>query len=294
MPTNAVTIDRLSEIARMHLGTDAQLALLREASRVADSTAIYMVKGLDARSILQLSPAAFPDVVAEGCDRARSFVEAIGEPLSGAVVLPMVQGRIDGISYAFTTWRAPVPSGRFAGWIARRQLAPALLDWLEAIAGHARLGDAATYIANLRALADFPYIAPLIAEQAEAAIEAVERGEAAPLHVPMHGDLWSGNILLASDRPDPPFAVIDWRGSRVDGYPIYDLVRFAESFRLPAGRLRAELRRHATALGVPMADGEVQLLAALGHYARNLGEMPDDAFRAMAQSSFETHADASR
>ncbi len=72
----------------------------------------------------------------------------------------------------------------------------------------------------------------------------------------------------------------------MDGFAIYDLMRFAGSFRLSPQMLREELAAHAAALGVPVEQTGTYLMAGLGHYARNLGQFPLPRFRAMAETCF--------
>ncbi|MEZ6192172.1 MAG: phosphotransferase [Phycisphaerales bacterium] len=62
---------------------------------------------------------------------------------------------------------------------------------------------------------------------AEIGIRGLEQGRWKPRFVLMHNDLWKDNILLDDEGR---IAVIDWPGSTVKGYAMYDLVRLADSF----------------------------------------------------------------
>ena len=78
------------------------------------------------------------------------------------------------------------------------------------------------------------------------------------------------------------FTLVDWRGSTTDGFPVFDLMRVAESFDLSAKGLSRQLQRHRAALGCQVADLPLYLLGALGHYATHLGEMSLTLFQSMA------------
>ena len=56
----------------------------------------------------------------------------------------------------------------------------------------------------------------------------------------VHGDLWSGNILVAGGRVT---GVIDWECGRVSGEPVRDLVRFALMYALYLDRRTKSGRR---------------------------------------------------
>lgn len=270
------------------LGSAATISVLRTSSRVSDGTAILLVHDGRFRRILQISPADHPDVVVEGCDRARAFADRIGPVLGGAVLLPLDEGRVAQRSFALLRYHPPFVSTRIGWWWQRRRVTPAMLDWLGKVASFREAG-AQTYRRKLAALIAINEIRADIADAAVNAIKALDEGMVTPCHVPMHGDLWRGNILTAPPENVYPFILIDWRGSAVAGYPIFDLIRLAASYRLPPARLRGELGRHAELLGCPLALTQVHLLAALGHYARHIGEMPVEAFNRMAASCFDTH-----
>ena len=95
----------------------------------------------------------------------------------------------------------------------------------------------------------------------------------------MHNDLWQGNILLNSDGG---IVVIDWPGSVVKGYAIYDLIRLAESLRLSDRALGEQLRAHCRLLGCEPKDSVSHLAAALGHLLGDLDHFPMHLFLPLA------------
>lgn len=279
------------------VGKNARVTTLREGSRLVDGPALYRVEDNEFRSILHVSPAACPDVVAQGCEKARVFGERIGLAHASAILRPICEGRHEGRSFAMLPYRTPLSARLLVGRYQRWTITPALLTWLAGLAAQPANADDATvaaiYRANLHALADALDDTPSLRAEVDAGLAMLDRGEVAPQLVPMHGDLWKGNILGARNPDAYPFAIIDWRGSETNGFPIFDLVRLAQSYRIPKRQLRAELDRHAGILGCGFAATRVHLLAGLGHYAANPGEMPLTVLRRMTDRCLVAHRAAS-
>jgi aminoglycoside phosphotransferase (APT) family kinase protein len=103
----------------------------------------------------------------------------------------------------------------------------------------------------------------------------------------MHGDLWLGNVMLDPSKMRE-FMIIDWGGSSVDGLPIFDLVKFAESAGLPPRVLNTELVAHAERLGCSLEQTRIYLVAALGYTWQNLNQFPPERFKVMAENSLRT------
>jgi hypothetical protein len=112
-----------------------------------------------------------------------------------------------------------------------------------------------------------------------------------PRSTPMHNDLWKGNILLPScddvlDNHPFPFFVIDWRGSRIDGFPLFDLVRLAMSLKFSARELRRELMHCCESLGCEFSDAPYFVATALGEISSRRDQFPVQAFLGMAEHCF--------
>lgn len=118
---------------------------------------------------------------------------------------------------------------------------------------------------------------------ASMAMDRIHNNSWNPRFVLMHGDLWKGNILLKNDSWKnflfpKDFIIIDWTGSVVEGYPIYDLIRAVDSFKASNNTLRFECTRHAKALDCSFFDIRSYLLAALGHYGRYREHFPYESW----------------
>lgn len=283
-----VLIDDLKDLIGELVGSGAAMEVLRDVKAVSDSTTILRIDDQAFRCVLQISPPSHPDVVAEASDRAHEFAAAVGLSLASPMLMPIAEGRHRGRSFAILPHRFSFSTNKLKWPYQRAAVAPAVLNWLARLSGRAdvRNDDPANlsiYRTNLLALATQQGLDKDVRDAAEDAAERLERRQFEPRICPMHGDLWLGNILRAPSGFSYPFSVIDWRGSRVRGFPIFDLVRLSMSYRLSSRRLAREIARHAEIMGCSTTDAHGHLLAALGHYAINRGEMPLPNFLGMAQ-----------
>lgn len=223
-------------------------------------------------------------VIREAVERNRIAREALGPELGDVIPTPLAQWETQGISCALFEQFRPISSGRLRRQLQLRSIAPRVLRWLRGVAQLDR-GTSTKPEEAFQALAGCPYEA--LRDAAIGALNCVKIGAFLPRKRVMHGDFWTGNVLLdASGKRE--FIVIDWGGSSVDGLPIFDLVRFAESARMPASSLRRELRAHAERLACGIADTRLYLLGALGLIWRDLGEFPPERFAAMATRNLQT------
>lgn len=212
----------------------------------------------------------------------RAMRERLGAEMGSVILSICGEGRIDRRSFLVVPRCRPLAQGRLAGRIDRWRVQGRVLGWLRELAAAADPPDAAAeeeFLASLQALqdmADLPDEIRMAADQLEKRLRA---RSIVARHVPMHGDLWQGNVMR---RNDGSLAIIDWAGSLTRGYGIYDLVRLADSFRLSRRTLVDEIRWHAGQLGEPQYSPQLHLFGALGHYARHLGEFPKSRFVELA------------
>lgn len=260
------------------------LTLMRKKGTVADSQAVYLV---DDHYVLHVAPAAFPETSVEDARKALAMRERLGTDAAGRFVLEVSgQGRIGERTFSITPRCTPLGPGKIRGRIARLMARGEVLRWLRQVAASADPPDQAARDAFLASLAALQSIATLpddIRRACERPMQQVLAGQLAPRHVPMHGDLWHGNVMR---RDDGRLVVIDWGGSNPRGYGIYDLVRCAQSFGLSQRKLAQEVRWHGQALGSITDAPALHLLGALGYYARNLGEFPLPRFVDLATDCY--------
>ena len=262
--------------------SDRATLRLLSSGITADATQTFEVESNPPR-IFQVSPTAFPNVVREAAQKAEAAREALGDALGWAVLTPLEEWETHGASCALFEQLTPLSPNRLKRYLQKKKITPAVIEWLRKVAaidrGHNNQAEVC-----LTALANCPN--PPLRVAADQALGRLNRGLFAPRFRVMHTDFWIGNILL-----DPSglrrFVAIDWRGSQVDGYPIFDLIRFADSVRLGTNVLRSELQKHAEVLGCELEDSRSYLVAALGHLWMNLDQFPAERFADMAERSLK-------
>jgi hypothetical protein len=223
-------------------------------------------------------------VIREMVEKAEQARDALGERLGRPIPTPLDQWEVEGISCALFEELTPISRNRVRRFLQLRKTTPQVLEWLRQIADLNRGANVGAQ-ACVKALAGCPF-EPLRAAAAKA-FARISAGTFVVRSAVMHGDLWIGNVLLDSSGARD-FMVIDWRGSNIDGFPIFDLVKFAESVRMPARALRAELAAHAERLGCSLEDTYIYLVAALGYIWRNLDQFPPERFAEMAAGNLAT------
>jgi len=238
-----------------------------------------MVYRVDDNCVLKVSPAAFPNVAREMAERADIARDCLGDSLGWAVAVVLSQWETDGVSCALFEELTTISNKRVKRFVQVRRVTPAVLGWLRDVAALDR-GISNQGETCLQALADCPY--QTLRGPAEAALASVQSGAFVPRSRIMHGDFWVGNVMLDPTRIRP-FVLIDWRGSAVDGFPIFDLVKFARSSGISRKLLRAELGAHAERLGCDIHETRSYLLAALGYIWIHLEQFPPERFLAMGE-----------
>lgn len=257
------------------------LVLISRNDTVADGQTAYL---MGQSHVLLVSAARFPDASAKEVEKMRDMQKCLGSH-AGRVLLDVVgHGRADGRSFLIVPRCKPLLNGRVLHRLACWQVRARVLQWLRDVAVLVSAPDADArqqFLESLAALHAMQVMPDAIRSAACEHMDRLQSGQTRARHVPMHGDLWAGNLM---HRPDGRLAVIDWGGSAVRGYGIYDLIRVASSLRLPQRLLARELAWHVQTLGDVQHGAQLHLLAALGYYARNLGEFPEHRFALLAQS----------
>jgi Phosphotransferase enzyme family len=253
---------------------------------VADQTYKYLVKSSEgeAVAVVLCSPGVAPDLVARGSRCASQAKRALGTGLGKVVLEPIDQGEVRGLSYVVLPYCQPLSDRRLVGWLERRRLRPMVLNWLlgltrQTMRDVSEADRHARFNRPLDRLAQAVGASDAVRQAAVRGLNRLERGKWTPRFVLMHNDLWKGNILLDGRGG---FVVIDWPGSTVDGYAVYDLVRLADSFRLGGRALGEQVRAHCRVLGCEPRDAVSHLAAGLGHLLLNLEHFPMHRFMPLA------------
>lgn len=279
-----------------------EISFLARADRVADGTTVLLLRDSagQPRAVALCSAEVSPDMVQRAMRRAQAAKLALGPTLGERILDPLAEGRVRGLSYAVLPYCDRLSELPPVLWMQRAALRRPLFDWLwRATERTVRDADRATighsFAEPLRHLGSLKLMSGGLRAAAERAAGRLDAGAWTPKHVLMHGDLWKGNIVIApAARPfgrwgwRDRFSVIDWAGSEIHGYAMYDLVRLAQSMHLNGAKLQCELDRHCRVLRCESTDAISHLLAALGHIANNLEHFPMDRYTRMAESCFAT------
>lgn len=256
------------------------------------------------RGVAQLAGETAPAMVARLIDRARGFCAALDAAATAPVLRPAAEGEIDGRSWAVWPWCKPL--ARTTGTrLERRRLRDPLHAWLGEVtrqSAHPVPHDAIEprFVAPLTRMATRPALSVPVRLAARSALVALDRGAFRPMHVAMHGDLHTGNVLIdttgAAGRDSGPwaqrFVVIDWGGADADGFPIFDLARLAHSLRTGARHLGASLRAHSRALDCPIEHAPWHLAAAFADLGDHLEYFPVEHYARLADLCFSLLAAA--
>jgi Phosphotransferase enzyme family len=259
---------------------------LGPAKPVDDQTFKFLVRSSEgaAIAVVLCSPRVSPDLIARAMRCAVEAKRALGPELGRAVLEPIAQGELHGLSYTLLPYREPLSEKRLAGWLQRRRLGPKVFSWLLGLTRQTMcdVGSAdrhARFIRPLGHLSELSGASDALRRAAADGLSRLEQDKWTPRHVLTHGDLWKGNLLLDDALG---FIVIDWPGSYVDGYAVYDLTRLAESFGLGAHQLGEQVRAHCRVLGCDPKDAVSHLAAGLGHLSQNLEHFPMHRFLPLA------------
>ena len=265
---------------------------------VDDATSVFELKddGPLVRAVLLLSSEVTPTRIQESVIRAKQARSSTAPVTGEHILMPLSEGVLDGRSYAVFPFCSQISQSRFLNKIQRMMLKKSVLDWLFALTSESLLECEKTDIDTgfaqpLRRLLEEPGIPQQLVKDASLALQRLSDGTWNPYHVTMHGDFWHGNILIAPVQKvvkalawRERFVVIDWAGSRTNGYPIFDLLRMSHSFNLKSANISHELRRYRKLLGCDIKDVRSYNATALGHMVMNLEYFSFSRFVKMANT----------
>jgi hypothetical protein len=279
-----------------------EVPLLSRANTVADGTTVLLLRDSagQSRAVVLCSTPVSPDMVQRAMNRAHQAKVILGASTGATILDPLAEGSVRGLSYAVLPYCNGLSESRLVWWIQRELLRPSIFDWLWRVT-ECTVCDVEpaaidrSFAEPLRRIASLEQMNDGLRAAAERAAERLDTGAWTPKHVLMHGDLWKGNILIRKAnraveqrRWRDRFVIIDWAGSEINGYAMYDLVRLAQSMGLNARSLRSEVDRHCRLLRCEPADATSYLLAALGHILINLEHFPMDRYARVAESCLTT------
>jgi hypothetical protein len=294
----------LSRAAAPFIGTGRVLENFGEHKVLADATSKFVIRDHVGHPefVVLCSAAGGPGMVARGAERARDMVGTLGDDLGRAVLLPVWEGDIDGRTFAVFPYYAPLKGSGPSWWVQRSVIRPRLVQWLldssrKTVSPVPRDELERRVYQPLEAMiADDGYSLELRA-LADEALCAARAGDWQPKHVFMHDDLWVGNVLIDQRSPGGPmfgqFVIIDWAGSRVRGYPLYDFLRLSISFRLAGGPFFRALDQYCAALGYTRAQASYAFAGAVADLGQRLEEWPRHSYLSTIERCYRKLDDGS-
>jgi colanic acid/amylovoran biosynthesis glycosyltransferase len=249
---------------------------------IRDRKLAYIIGRGKRRAILLVSPEEFPDVASNERARTDLMRRHLGDDLGSVIPEYFATGYLRSQSYSLSPLLPTISADRFLGRFQVFQIRKSLFEWIQNINSRCNVVSDSVeteFIRPLEYLSRFDD--PVIQQAASAALGRLYSSGMRPRRTPMHNDLWRGNILR-SRQARYPFAVVDWGGSRIDGFPIFDLLRASMSFRLPSTELRKQIALATKALDCEPIDSFIYVMAALGEIAMRSDQFPLAAFSKMA------------
>lgn len=271
-------------------GLEAKVRVVRVGSSVSDGTSFAVVGTNDHKSALLISPSSFPTVVADDQARAAAMRAHLAQDLGSVILTPLAEGQMLGRSYVLLPFRRSPSENSLVWRIQRPQIKRQAIEWVQSVnARHSVVAKSSDeFVCSLDRLQKLQGIDHELRSAASIALNRILTGKLQPRIVPAHNDLWKGNILRQAkhDRTasGSDIVIIDWRGSRTDGFPIYDLTRILLSMVASPSELRAEMERATKALNCDLSDCRSYLMVALGSLAVDLDQFPRESFLRLARS----------
>jgi hypothetical protein len=273
-------------------GLSPNLVPERLSSMVEDGPSVFLVQDKRTPAVFLISPAAFPDAVSLEHERATEMKAHLGSDLGSIILDPIALGRSMGRSYALLPLKKRLSNNRILWSFQRLSIKASLMGWLREILFATVTDDSSflLYETALEAFAGVDHLDKRTKHVARVALDRLRNGEFLPLSTPMHGDFWKGNILLPHGGEQAarrfPFFMIDWRGSRVGGFPFFDLIRLSMSLPISPHELRREIDHACDVLGCAHDDVPGYLAAALGELSLRLEQFPFQRLLGLANDCF--------
>ncbi len=280
------------------LGNGRQLEVLGPLKATADATRKFLIRDAEGNpsEVVICSAPDQSDLVTRGMERAKQAYRVLGEQLGKAILLPLAEGRVGTQKYALLPYCTPLYESGPKWWVQRALIRPQVFRWLleatRMTVRPVRQEELDSHIlAPLESFCgetDAPVVMRRVAENA---LNAAQTGRWVPQHVLMHDDFWEGNLLIdqrsAGGARFGQFVIIDWPGSRVEGYPLYDFLRMAYSIRLKGRAFSKALDAQCGALGCGRDEAPHHFIAAAAELRQRLENWPLESYRTTVQSCLD-------
>lgn len=273
---------------RLQLRTRSVTQLYRGV--LADSPQVLVVTTNERPLVVMYSARARPfSALAAACN-AGAARASLGARAADRVVETLFTGALGGRTYSVHPLLHHTASTCPLWFVQRMALRRAVFGWLREVACSTRAivvpqdGDR-LLLDGLAAVDASPGMPCHVRQRSRQAAARLQHGAWVPSTCLMHGDLWKGNILLKGRGLNPgDFALIDWAGATLHGFPFVDLVCSADSLRAPPAQLLREMEWHASAMECDRQDACGYLLAWTGSLLRKHDAFPEHRIAELACS----------
>jgi len=238
--------------------------------------------------VLFISNAVNPEMMARAVNRAQAAQDCLSPKVGSALLAPICSGSVDGRSYVLWPRERPFSHNRFRRYFQRRMTVPLVVEWIMGVAEDTIRPLESRTIANrietpLEVMADDTRFDPAVRDHSRRALDRLRSGDWTPGSVLAHNDLWMDNVLLRSSKSksaldSSPFVIIDWAGSKREGYPFYDLTRFMMSAGLNGRVAGVYFHIYSQLVKCAPEDAMGYVLASLGDLGRHLEQFPEDRY----------------
>lgn len=230
------------------------------------------------------------ELVARNTAMARKAKRRLPSPLNNVILEPLLEGRYEKLSWAIFDLKKTLAENLWQWRLQKIRIAPALMQWLADKARTTRqpIGDfhlAGAVSGPLQELADDNGFPGEIRERTLKAMERLAKGAWSPYWILSHNDLWKGNVLLpgaGQSGEQPKFYIIDWAGSKTEGFAFFDLIKLTCNLNLPDFYARRLVKRHCRIMECDSQDAMSYLLAGIADMGLNLENFPHHVYVKMS------------
>jgi len=265
---------------------------LEGGGNLADSAGKFCVcdrKGPAAVAFCAIDPQF--DCVGQATKASVQCKELLDSSLGKHVLSPVAAGEWQGCSWAIYSYCTPLSDNRLLWPLQRKLLQGDIFHWLVDVAKETRCEAAKEEVDSgfckpLEHIVSLSALSKSVREAATVSLHTLTTGAFKPCFSLMQGDFWKGNLLIDNRYTtvtkgagwSKRFVIIDWAGARIKGYPFYDFIRFADSFRLRGHVLVESLNQFCHHFGCTPTQARSYLLAALGYLGLHLECFPFEQY----------------
>jgi hypothetical protein len=249
--------------------------------------------------VLLLSNPTFGEAVALDVECAREVAARVGQDVARHISEPVHEGKVGTQSYAVFSRLSGLSENKIIRKLQKPAITKKVMPWLAQLGSQTRQDTHAAqdydrlFIDPLASMSQDADLPKPITSYSKTLLERIKRDRPKLFTVLQHGDFWAGNVFFerrALENINPllgDFTIIDWRGRRLDGYPIIDLVQYGLSLYKPdAPQNGAILQQYMQDLRIPREDVGAYIMLALGRLGADLDQFPKDQYCTVCETTF--------